>query len=210
MGLADIDTRRSLVEEIFNSITHGIGAVAGIVGLVIGSITLVTQTSFKVGFIIYAATLILLMTTSSLYHALIFSKARKVFQILDHSSIYILIAGSFTPFVIRLFDGWMRVAGLSLIWTLAAVGISLVAVFSNLSKRIGPLLYIGFGWLGVFLIPKLTHLQASILWLLMIGGVLYSFGVLLLISKRPFMHMAWHLFVVAAAVVHFFAIVKLA
>jgi hemolysin III len=123
-----------LIEEIFNSITHGLGAVAAIVGLVLGIVIMTSTVSFKIGFIIYASSLIILMLASTLYHALTFTKANKVFQAIDHSSIFILIA----------------------------------------------------------------------------GGILYTVGTIPFAFKKPFAHFSWHLFVIAAAVAQFFAIIKLA
>lgn len=201
---------RSIPEEVFNSITHGLGALAGIVGLVIGLLSFVAPTSYMVGFLVYIASLILLMTISSLYHALAFTRAKRVFQVLDHSSIFVLIAGSFTPFIMRLYSGWALVVALMIIWVLAATGITLSASLPKLRKRFGVLLYIGFGWLGLLLVPKLIHLHTPVMWLVLLGGVLYTVGAMLLISKRPFMHVGWHVFVVGAAIAHFFAVVKLA
>ena len=200
-----------IVEEIFNSITHGLGAIAAIVGLVLGVIFLVTPINFKVGFIVYCASLIILMIMSTLYHALTFTKAKKVFRVLDHSSIFILIAGSFTPFIIYLYNDWVQILLLTIIWLIAAVGITVSTLFviPKGMKRTGVILYICFGWMGLLLIPKLYMLSATVIWLLIAGGILYTLGVIPFILKKPFMHFNWHLFVVAAASTHFIAIISL-
>ncbi|MCX6728713.1 MAG: hemolysin III family protein [Candidatus Saccharibacteria bacterium] len=201
-----------IVEEIFNSITHGLGAIAAIVGLVLGVILMVSSISFKVGFIIYASSLIILMLSSTLYHALAFTKANKVFQAIDHSSIFILIAGSFTPFIIYLYKGWAEVFFLSAVWLIAATGIAVTTtlVLPRKMKLTGVILYIGFGWMGIFLIPKMGLVSSTVIWLLIIGGVLYTVGTIPFAFKKPFAHFSWHLFVIAAAAFQFFAIIKLA
>jgi len=209
------DTTKSaikIVEEVFNSITHGLGAAAGVVGLILGIIILASPISFKVGFIIYCVSLIILMLTSTLYHSLTFTKAKKVFRFLDHSSIFLLIAGSFTPFVIYLYKGWAMGLFLAGVWLIAAVGITVTTVFvlPKDMKITGVLLYIGFGWMALLLIPKMGLLSASVIWLLLTGGILYTVGTIPFALKKPFAHFSWHLFVVAAACAHFFAIIKLA
>ncbi len=203
-------TTSAIVEEIFNSITHGLGAIAAIVGLTVGLLTLAAPSSFRAGFIIYAASLILLMTISSLYHALSFSRARRVFLVLDHSSIFILIAGSYTPFILRLYQGWQQVAVLALVWAIAAASIAVNASIPKVMDRASMFFYIGFGWLGVLLLPKLNLLSPAVLWLLLAGGLLYTAGAVFMALNKPFFHLSWHLFVLAAASAHFFAILKLA
>jgi hemolysin III len=204
-------TTIKIVEEIFNSITHGLGAAAGITGLVLGIIMLARPVSLKVGFIIYAASLIILMLTSTLYHALTFTKAKKVFRFLDHSSIFVLIAGSFTPFVIYLYEGLPQVLLLAAVWLIAAIGITVTTIFvlPKDMKITGVLLYIGFGWMALLLIPKMGLLSASVIWLLLDGGILYTLGTIPFALKKPFAHFSWHLFVIAAACSHFFAIIRL-
>jgi hemolysin III len=200
-----------IVEEIFNSIFHGLGAIAGIVGLVLGIVTITADLSYKVGFIIYCATLILLMLMSCLYHALKFTKAIKVFRALDHSSIFLLIAGSFTPFIIQLYSGWVQIALLSVTWVIAITGVSLTptVILPKDLKKTNGLFYIAFGWLALVFIPKISMFSHTVLWLLIAGGLLYTGGVILYASKKPFMHLGWHAFVIAAATLHFFAIIKL-
>jgi len=201
----------NIIEEIFNSITHGLGLIAAIIGLVLGIIILTSPVEYKVGFIIYAASLILLMLASTLYHALTFTRANKVFRAIDHGSIFILIAGSFTPFIIYLYNGWMQAILLTVTWLIAVIGIVITTtiVLPKNMKLTGTMMYIGFGWMGLLLIPKMGSLNASAVWLLLIGGILYTVGTIPFAYKKPFMHFSWHLFVIGAACAHFFAIIKI-
>lgn len=204
-------TAVNIVEEIFNSITHGLGMAGAITGLVLGIIILALPVPLKVGFIIYAASLILLMLASTLYHALTFTRANKVFRAIDHSSIFILIAGSFTPFIIYLYNGWAQAIFLAGIWLTAVIGIIITntIVLPKNKKLTGVMLYIGFGWMGLLLIPKIGMMNAPVIWLLLAGGILYTVGTIPFAFKKPFMHFSWHLFVIGAAVAHFFAIISL-
>src|SRR5665213_457331 len=111
-----------ITEEVFSSATHGIGAAFAIAGLVIGLVTLTGRPAFTVSFILYASCLILLLLSSGLYHALLFTRASRVFQIFDHTGIFLLIAGSFTPFIVMLYGGWLQADLLALVWLLAAAG----------------------------------------------------------------------------------------
>ena len=200
----------NITEEVFNSSIHALGALAGIVGLVLGLLTLSAPASFTASFVIYAVCLVLLMTMSTMYHALTFSRANKVFRILDHSGIFLLIAGSFTPFIVVLYSGWLQIVLLAVVWSLAAAGIALRASLPKAMSRFGVGIYIAMGWMGLVFVPKLSELPGQAIWLLAIGGVLYTIGAALLIIKKPFIHVAWHVFVVAAAATHFFAITSLA
>ena len=199
-----------IVEEIFNSITHGLGALAALVGLIIGLLTIVSPALFKVGFIIYGLSLILLMTVSSLYHALSFSRASRVFLVLDHCSIFILIAGSYTPFVISLYSGWTRVALLALVWAVAITSIAVNASIPKVLDRASMVFYISFGWMALLFLPKLNMLSPTVVWLLVAGGILYTVGAIMMALNKPFFHLSWHILVLAAATAHFFAIIKLA
>ena len=201
----------TIVEEILNSISHGMTAATAVVGLILGIVFLTISAPIKVGFIIYAVSLIILMLASTLYHALIFTKARNVFRAIDHSSIFILIAGSFTPFIIYLYSGWERFVFLAVVWLFATSGIALTTtlILPRKMNMTGVLLYIGFGWMGLLLIPKIGLVSSTVVWLLFAGGILYTIGTIPFAFKKPFAHFSWHLFVIAAAVVQFFAIIKL-
>jgi hemolysin III len=207
-----IDTTRSpkkIIEEVLNSLTHGLGAIAATLGLIFGLMSINGPSSYKIAFLIYAACLILLMTMSSLSHALVFSRAHKVFKILDESAIFLLIAGSFTPFVVTLFQGTSRAILLVIIWTMAGIGITTSAALPRLMVRAGMLFYLAFGWLGIIFIPKLHLIAAPVLWLLLSGGLLYTVGVLFYRSRKPFMHVGWHVLVLVASCLQYFAVIKL-
>ncbi|MFZ1324183.1 MAG: hemolysin III family protein [Candidatus Saccharimonadales bacterium] len=204
-------TAAVITEEVINSSLHGLGAIAGIAGLIIGLIMLQgAPASYAAAFSVYGVCLIILMLMSCLYHALKFTRARKVFRVLDHSSIFLLIAGSYTPFVMMLYGGWTQALMLAFIWSIAITGITLRAALPKLMSRYGMVVYIAMGWLGLMFIPKLGSLPPSAIWLLFAGGVFYTIGAALLAIKRPFIHTAWHLLVIAAALSHYLAIAQLA
>lgn len=202
-------TASLITEEVLSSTIHGLGAVAGIVGLIFGLMNLSGPDYARVGFIVYCVSLVLLMAMSSLYHALIFSKARDVFLILDQSAIFLLIAGSYTPFILYLFSGWQMYAMLSLVWVTAVTGIVIRAALPMLAKRLGTGLYICFGWLAVLFIPQFSHLGLMIGGLIAIGGALYTIGAIIKATQKPFTHFGWHILVVIAATTHYIAIVIL-
>jgi hemolysin III len=206
-----VRTRQKIIEETFNSLVHGLGAVAGITGLVLGVIFINSPGSFKAGFVVYVSSLILLMLMSTLYHALTFTKAYKVFRALDHGSIFLLIAGSYTPFIIYMFNGIWQGLILGFVWVMAVAGIALSAslVLPKSMKITNVLMYLVFGWFAVVLIPKMHMLPLPALTLLIIGGCLYTFGIIPFALKRPFAHTGWHLFVIAGACAHYFAVVQL-
>lgn len=201
----------TIIEEVFNSITHGLGAITGIVGLVLGIIFISASTSFKVGYIIYASSLVILMLSSMFYHSLIFTKANKVFRAIDHSSIFILIAGTFTPFAIYLYSGWSRLFFLAAIWGIAIAGISITTtlLIPKKMKLTGVLIYVCFGWLGLLLLPKMNLVGSSVTWLLIFGGLLYTLGTISFALKKSFAHFSWHLFVIGGACAHYFAVIRL-
>lgn len=203
-------SRLKIAEEIINSATHGVGAVAGIIGLTLGVLTLAAPKAFTIGFLLYCICLITLMTVSALYHAMIFTRFKHIFRMLDHSGIFLLIAGTYTPFAITLYSGWAQFALLAVIWTIAIGGILFRITLPKFMSRFSMGIYLAMGWLALVFIPKLHLLPAQVIWLVAAGGLLYTMGAALLAIKKPFIHVAWHIFVVAAAVLHFFAITKLA
>jgi hemolysin III len=195
---------------VAHALTHGIGAVLSIVALVF---MLIWAAAYGDGWhvvaaSIYGASLILLYTASTLYHAFPWPKMKAVFQQLDHAAIYILIAGTYTPFaLINLRDAWG--------WTLLGVawGIALVGVVLELTlkKRIAWLsltLYLGMGWMAIIAInPMIDNVDAGGLMLLVAGGLAYTLGVIFYVWKSlPYHHAIWHLFVLAGSVFHFFSI----
>jgi hemolysin III len=202
-------TAGKITEEVLNSSVHGLGAIAGIIGLIIGITTISGSMSLKIGFIVYGICLVLLMTMSCLYHALYFSRAKPVFQKLDRSSIMVLIAGSYTPFILYLFEGWLQIFMIALVWAIAIFGVVLQTTMPKLSKKYGSALYIGFGWLALLFIPRFSQLTGIIIVLLISGGILYTVGAGIMAINKPFTHVGWHVMVVLAAVAHYFAVILL-
>ncbi len=200
----------SPAEEIANSITHGLGALLSVAALTL----LVTFAAHQadawrvVSFSIYGTTMVLLFLASTLYHSLQHPKSKGVFKILDHCSIYLLIAGTYTPFLlvsIRGITGWIL---FTVIWTLAITGIVFKVRFGSKYKKLSIATYILMGWLVLVASQELaSSISASGMYWLLAGGLFYTFGtVFYLWKKLPFNHAIWHLFVLGGCACHFFAI----
>jgi hemolysin III len=197
-------------EEIANSVTHGVGIAFSIVALtlLVGEAVLYGDSWALSGGIVFGISLILLYTGSTLYHAIPFPRARHVFKIMDHSAIYLLIAGSYTPFTLvtmRAHGGWWM---FGVVWTLAAIGISTEAFWAYRPRWLSAAVYLFMGWLAVFMIgPMRASLAPAGLWLLVAGGLCYTLGTVFYVYKKvPYFHMVWHLWVLAGSVCHFLAV----
>ncbi|NLT96105.1 MAG: hemolysin III family protein [Clostridia bacterium] len=199
--------RYSLAEEIFNSITHGIGALLSIAGLVI----LVALASIKgdvwriVSFSIYGFTLFFLYVSSTLYHSIFHEQAKRVFRVLDHVSIFLLIAGSYTPILLIAMRGIWGWTIFGIIWGLAVTGIILNILGINRFKVLSLILYLSMGWLIVFALkPMLAMVPPGLFLWLLAGGLIYTFGVIFYVWRKiPFNHGIWHIFVLAGSTIHF-------
>ncbi|MGI6687409.1 MAG: PAQR family membrane homeostasis protein TrhA [Christensenellales bacterium] len=205
-----LSAKDRIVLEIWNAITHGAGVVLGVVFLVMLILRSVHEQNRTalVAYCIYGACFILMFLMSTLYHAIQHKKAKSVLRIFDHISIYFFIAGSFTPPILLLTDGWKRIFFLVLMWALAVLGtLYKVAIKSKMDKHKGlsTVLYIAMGWMAVFLIRPVIHYQYWQFGVLMLaGGLLYTLGTLFYKSQKlKYSHVIWHLFVLSAAVVHF-------
>ena len=201
---------RSRAEEIANSATHGVGGLLGIAGLVL----LVVFAALRgtawhvVSCAIYGATLVLLFSCSSLYHLVRRQRAKRVLRVLDHSSIFLLIAGTYTPFVLVTLRGPWGWTLFGLIWGLCAVGIVCESTFSRRFRLVSVPLYIAMGWLVVIAIrPLLQALpRPGVIWLVA-GGLGYTVGVVFYAMRRvPFAHTIWHLFVLGGGICHWFCV----
>jgi hemolysin III len=197
-------------EEIANSATHGAGLLASLLGLLVLIRTAATQgDAWQIlGFGVFGAMLVLLYAVSTLYHALPASRAKRLFRVLDHAAIYLLIAGTYTPFMVGPLRGAWGWWLLGTVWGLAALGIALKASFGLRAPRWSTAVYLLMGWMVlVALRPLVTHVAtAGILWLL-IGGLFYSVGVVFFACTRlRYSHMVWHLFVLAGSACHFAAV----
>lgn len=200
----------SLGEEIANAITHGVGAalsIAALVALVFAAATWGNGWHLASA-IVYGLTMFLLYMASTLYHAITHPGARRVFKVIDHAGIYLLIAGTYTPFTlvtIRDDGGWWLFA---IVWILAAAGISLEAFWVNRPKWVSALIYLGMGWLAIFAIKPITaNLAPGGVWLLIAGGLAYSLGTVFYVLKKvKWMHPVWHLWVLAGSLLHFLSV----
>lgn len=198
-------------EEIANAVTHGVAALLSIAGLaVLVAFAVLYSGSPKVvaAVSIFGASMVFLYTASTLYHSIPNPRAKKVLQYLDHSMIYVLIAGSYTPFCLITLQGYTGIALLCAVWLIAIAGISLQAVLLHKADWINCLLYLSMGWLAVFVIdPLVSTLDSTGLALLVAGGVAYTVGVVFYIFERiPFSHAIWHTFVFAGTTLQFFSV----
>ncbi len=199
----------SLGEEIANSVIHGIGTVLGVAGLVVLVVLAALQGDpwRVVSFSIYGGTLIVLYLTSTLYHSLQHPRAKAVFRVMDHATIYLLIAGTYTPFLLVSLRGAWGWTFLGLIWGLALLGIGFQVLFAGRQGVLSVLSYIVMGWLGVIALRELLANipMGGLIWLA-IGGVLYTVGVIFYSWQRlPYNHAIWHLFVLGGSIAHFFS-----
>ncbi len=197
-------------EEIANSIIHGLGVLFGIVGMTI-LLTLAslfgTMTHFLC-YLIYGLSMILLYTSSTLYHALPSLSAKKFFKVCDHVSIYLLIAGSYTPFLVLNIKGTLGWVLVSVIWGCALAGIIFKFFFIGRFTYASTLLYLCMGWMAIVAIkPMAAALTSSGMLLVIVGGLAYTFGTIFYLMKRiRYHHAIWHLFVLTGSVFHFVAI----
>jgi hemolysin III len=196
-------------EEIANSITHGIGAILSAAGLVavVAAAASTGIASLVVACAVYGTSLVLLYLSSTLYHALTNRRARRVFRILDHVSIYLLIAGTYTPFTLVTLSGVGGWVLFGFVWTLAVIGIIFKCFFTGRLRALSTVVYVLMGWVAVVAIHPLFQILPLPGFLLLLGGgLLYTFGVVFFGSRWKYSHMVWHLFVLAGSVCHFIAV----
>ena len=203
------ERHQSLGEEIANSVTHGLGIVASIVGLPILVLSAARDDAWRVvGVATFSATLILLYSSSTIYHALPTSRAKNVLRIIDHSAIYLLIAGTYTPFALGVLRGAWGWALLGLIWACAAAGVVFKTVLRFRYPRMSTVLYVAMGWIALgFARQFFAALPvAGLLWLLA-GGIFYTGGIAFYLwEHRRYAHAMWHLCVLGGSVCHFLAV----
>lgn len=200
----------TLGEEIANSVTHGLGALLAIAAVPILVVRAIDSGGgiYLFAALVYSLTMVLEYTMSTLYHAIAVDRAKRVFKVLDHSCIYLFIAGSYTPFcLITLADAgglWLCV----FVWVVAFAGVACEAFWVFRPRWISAMLYLLLGWSVVWFLPQLiVSMPAPGLWLLIIGGVAYSLGCIFYVLKKiPYMHSIFHLWVLAGSICHFFAI----
>jgi hemolysin III len=202
-------------EEIANAVSHGVALLLGIVGIPVLVVTAVRRgnTASVVSAVVFAATIVLLYLASTLYHAFPYERAKRVFKILDHSAIYLLIAGTYTPFTLVVLRGPWGWSLFGAVWGLAALGIVLKSVGGLRYPILSPILYIAMGWLVIIAIAPLRERlpAAGLLWLFA-GGIAYTGGVAFYAADRrvKYAHFIWHLFVIAGTTCHFIAVLRYA
>ena len=202
--------RYTVGEEIFSAVSHGIGAGLSVAALV----TMVVRAAHSgdiytiVAATIFGASLVILYTMSTLYHALTPVGAKKVFRIFDHATIFLLIAGTYTPYLLITMRGTVGWILFCILWALTAIGIVFDAIMLERFHKVEMVLYVAMGWCIVVasktLVASLAH---GGLILLLAGGVLYTLGILFYsLKKIRYMHSIWHLFVLAGSILHYFSV----
>jgi len=200
----------TISEEVAHSVTHGLGILFSITALTM----LVAYSAINddvwqvVSSSIYGATLILMYSASTLYHGVFHLKTKLILKQVDHAAIYLLIAGTYTPyFMVSLRDSsvWYL---FFFLWIFAILGVIFEFVHIKALKKISLVLYLGMGWMAVFIIkPLMLQIETGGMVLLLAGGIAYSLGVIFYVWKKmPFNHAVWHLFVLAGSVLHFLSI----
>lgn len=200
----------SIGEEIASSILHGLGVLLGVVGITIMLVFSGQQGDvYKIAAsIIYGVSMILEYAASTLYHSLTNLKAKYVFKVLDHAAIYLLIAGTYTPFCLITLRDNNGIMWLAVIWSLALIGIAFEAFWVFRPKWVSVLIYVTMGWLVIFTIKSLVaNLDPAGVWLLVLGGLSYTVGTIFYVFKKiPFLHAIWHGWVLLGTFLHFFAV----
>jgi len=197
-------------EEIANAVTHGFGAVLSISGLI-----LLVALSFThpepvriISAVVYGSSLTLLFLISTLYHSPQQPKPKKLLQVLDHCAIYLLIAGTYTPFLLINLKGPWGYTLMGIIWAMAISGIVFKAIFGDRYEKFSLFTYLVMGWLAVVAIPQIiANVPAQTLLLIALGGVVYTAGtVFYAVERIPYNHAIWHLFVLGGSAIHFAAV----
>lgn len=204
---------RRVREELANAVTHGIGALLSLIGgaVLIALAAMNGDAWLIVSSAVYVVTLILLYTASTLYHAVRVPALRARFKVLDHCAIYLLIAGTYTPFMLGSVRGGWGWSLFAVIWAVAAAGIVFKLFFTGRFPVLSTIIYIAMGWLGVIAIrPMLEHFTpATVLWLAA-GGLTYTLGTLFYHRPRMrFAHAVWHMFVLGGSICHGVAVATL-
>ncbi|WP_113632088.1 hemolysin III family protein [Pectobacterium peruviense] len=201
----------SLAEEIANSISHGIGVIFGIVGLVLLLVQAVNNDAGSVAitsYSLYGGSIILLFLASTLYHAIPSPRIKPWLKKFDHCAIYLLIAGTYTPFLLVGLDSPLAHGLMVVIWSMALLGVIFKLAFAHRFEVLSLITYLVMGWLSLVVIYQMVmKLSAGSVTLLAVGGVVYTLGVIFYASKRiPYNHAIWHGFVLGGSVCHFLAI----
>ncbi len=207
MGETHVFTK---TEEMANAITHGIGALLSITALVLLIVfsSLYGNAWHVVGLTLYGSTMVLMYTFSTLLHSFPAGKAKNIFEIFDHSAIYFFIAGTYTPFLFIIIDGWFRWTIFGIVWGLAIGGTIFKSFFAKKFLFFSTLLYIVMGWFIVIAWhPIVENLAYNGIVLLVLGGIAYTIGSVFYVWRGfKYHHMVWHIFVIIGSALHFFCI----
>lgn len=204
-------SRYSRGEEIANAVTHGIGVLLALAGLVVLTVAAALRgegAGQVVPCVIYGVAMVLMFTTSTLYHSFPWPRVKRVFRVLDHEMIFLMIAGSYTPFVLITLRGALGWTLFGIVWGIAAAGMVFEGFFAGRFKAASTALYLAMGWIIVFALKPLAAQMSSggIRWLVA-GGVCYTLGAAVYLFKRiKYHHAVWHLLVLAGGICHYFAI----
>jgi len=202
--------RYSFGEEVANSVTHAVGWLLSMCGLaILVTFAAVTGGALRVvSCAVFGATLVTLYSASTLYHALPSERAKRVFRVLDHSAIFILIAGTYTPLSLVAVGGSWGWSLFGVVWALAAIGVLLNTIAHGRWRWLSITLYISMGWLVVIAIrPLVAAVSTGVLVLIVTGGLAYTLGLAFYGWRRlPYSHAVWHLFVLAGSVLHYLAV----
>ena len=202
-------TSQSFGEELFNSISHGIGALLAISGLVIGTVIAAIKSDAMsiVGIILYGASLVILYSCSCLYHAFPANRAKKVFQVFDHCSIFLLIWGTYIPVCFSLFRGFYGWLLFAINGFFAILGIVLNSI--NLARwhRFSLVLYVLMGWSVMIVANQLSQIPTEGLMFLIAGGIAYTGGIVFYAIHKKYFHFIWHLFVLLGSILHYFFVI---
>ena len=202
------DIKYTPKEEFMNAFTHSLGALFSIYAIVMLAVASKTPAE-AASTAIFGATLFLLFQSSTLYHAMVNETAKKVFRKIDHSAIFLLIAGTYTPILLLTVKFPLSVALLAMIWYIAVSGI----IYSCLTlkfKYLSTGLYLVLGWLSMFLVYAIWNNSSHLaVWYLLLGGLFYSSGCIFYLSKKKYMHSIWHIFVILGAISHYLSIMEI-
>jgi len=202
----------TLAEEITSSVLHGIGVVLGVVGMPILLIFAVfsnVDLGYKIAAsIIYCLAMIILYLSSTLYHGLTNERAKRIFKVIDHASIYLLIAGTYTPFCLITLRDSGGLTLLAVLWSLTLIGMATEAFWVFRPKWVSVVIYLLMGWSAVWVFPDIVRvLTPTALWLLVAGGLAYSVGTIFYVIKKvPYLHSIFHAWVLLGTFLHFFVI----
>lgn len=200
----------SFREEVANSISHGLGLLLALVALPILVLAAIEVGSvrFLIGVSVFGGTMVLLYLASTLYHTISHEKAKQLFRVFDHTAIFLLIAGSYTPFGLGVLRGPWGWSLLAIVWTLAIIGITLKINSRTRHSRITIVLYVIMGWLAVVAVkPIVMLIPVPGILLILAGGLAYTGGLAFFAAQRiRYNHFIWHLFVIAGTTCHFFAV----